>query len=172
MILDGTKIGLRSIWANPLRSTLSMLGIVFGVGTLIATLAIGEGTKRQIVKAIKDIGSNLIIIEEAPPSVIQRKASRGLTLRDVELLREHCTLIESVAGVQLVSPFAVSYRGKTIYPPLSAHHPNTASSTTAQSKMVADFSHTPISMRTLKYACSAPLSPSGSKSQKISWVNT
>ena len=53
---------LESLNANKLRSSLTMLGIVIGVGAVIAMLSIGAGAQSSITGSIQDIGSNLIFV--------------------------------------------------------------------------------------------------------------
>lgn len=57
------KIALRAIAANKLRSFLTMLGIIIGVASVIAMLAIGQGSKQSIQKNISEMGSNMIMIQ-------------------------------------------------------------------------------------------------------------
>ncbi len=56
------KIAVRAIGANKLRSFLTMLGIIIGVGSVIAMIAIGQGSKQSIQKNISEMGSNMIMI--------------------------------------------------------------------------------------------------------------
>mgnify|MGYP000787154970 CR=1 FL=1 len=62
------KIAVRAIGANKLRSFLTMLGIIIGVGSVIAMIAIGQGSKQSIQKNISEMGSNMIMIH---PDLIQ-----------------------------------------------------------------------------------------------------
>ena len=61
------KLGIKSLWVHRLRSTLTMLGIVFGVCSVIAMLAIGEGASKEAQDAIAQLGSTNLIIETAKP---------------------------------------------------------------------------------------------------------
>jgi len=61
-LLSSTKIALRALQVNKLRSALTMLGIVIGVAAVIATAAIGSGAKQRIQQQIASIGSNTIIV--------------------------------------------------------------------------------------------------------------
>src|ERR1039458_6173773 len=56
------RIAFRALRINKLRSALSMLGIVIGVASVIATVAIGSGATQRIQDQIASIGSNIIII--------------------------------------------------------------------------------------------------------------
>lgn len=56
------KIALRAIAANKMRSFLTALGIIIGVASVIAMLAIGQGSKKSIQANIAEMGSNMIMI--------------------------------------------------------------------------------------------------------------
>ena len=63
--MNGTnlfKIAFRALANNKLRAFLTMLGIIIGVASVIAMLAIGQGSKRSIHKQISEMGSKLIMI--------------------------------------------------------------------------------------------------------------
>ena len=63
--MNGTnlfKIALRALANNKLRAFLTMLGIIIGVASVIAMLAIGQGSKRSIQQQISEMGSNMIMI--------------------------------------------------------------------------------------------------------------
>jgi len=61
------KLGIKSLWMHRLRSTLTTLGIVFGVCSVIAMLAIGEGARRETLEAIARLGSTNLIVETVKP---------------------------------------------------------------------------------------------------------
>ena len=56
------RLGMRSLWLHRLRSLLTVLGIVFGVCSVIAMLAIGEGASFEAQEQIKNLGSQNIIV--------------------------------------------------------------------------------------------------------------
>ncbi len=100
--LDGVRNGIRSLVSSWLRSLLSILGVVIGIGTLVVMISIGEGTKRQIVRSVEAMGSNLIVIENSAMRSLRTRETPGLTLRDVELLEEHCHLAKAAVPLKLV----------------------------------------------------------------------
>jgi len=101
MIVEMAKTGVRNLAANPLRSLLSILGIVFGVATLVATLSIGEGTKRQILSSLEALGTNLVFVIDEPVSSTTEGRTPGLLARDVAFLAEQTPkLAEHVAPEQ------------------------------------------------------------------------
>jgi len=109
--LDGVRIGIRSLVSSWLRSLLSILGVVIGVGTLVVMISIGEGTKRQIVRSVEAMGSNLIVIENRVTGGLIRRETPGLSLRDVDLLRKHCHLAKAIVPLKMV-PVKTSYGGR------------------------------------------------------------
>jgi len=88
------KLGIKSLWMHRLRSTLTTLGIVFGVCSVIAMLAIGEGASQEAQRAIARLGSTNLIIETVKPPKkqtdtgdVETIASFGLTYADAESIR-------------------------------------------------------------------------------------
>ncbi|MEM7699106.1 MAG: ABC transporter permease, partial [Verrucomicrobiota bacterium] len=61
-------LGLKSLWMHRLRSLLTALGIVFGVCSVIAMLAIGEGASYEAQQQIKELGSQNIILKSVKPT--------------------------------------------------------------------------------------------------------
>ncbi|HBE43373.1 MAG TPA: hypothetical protein DDW27_19665, partial [Bacteroidales bacterium] len=91
------EIAVESIISNKLKSMLTALGIIFGVAAVIAMLAIGKGAKQEIMEQMKMVGVNNILInpilqdqsssgEEGEKQT--KKFSRGLSMLDVEAIRE------------------------------------------------------------------------------------
>ena len=88
------KLGLKSLWLHRLRSLLTVLGIVFGVCSVIAMLAIGEGASYEAQEQIRRLGSNNIIIRSVKPPEEKSSTSQrtwlveyGLTYTDLERIR-------------------------------------------------------------------------------------
>jgi putative ABC transport system permease protein len=61
-LLASLRIALRALMVNKMRSALTMLGIIIGVGAVIAMIAVGSGAKRRIAEQIASMGSNLIMV--------------------------------------------------------------------------------------------------------------
>ena len=70
-LAENIKIAFQSLTVNKLRSFLTMLGIIIGVGAVVAMLAIGTGAQESVIQSVQDIGSNLIIrfLTLTPPSI-------------------------------------------------------------------------------------------------------
>ncbi len=61
------QLGVRNLMLHKLRSFLTMLGTILGVGSVIAMLAIGEGSKRKAVEQIRQLGATNVIIRSVKP---------------------------------------------------------------------------------------------------------
>ena len=98
--LRTVRLALKSLMLHKLRSGLTMLGIVFGVFSVIAMLAIGEGASAQAQKQVLALGAtNIIVITVKPPADSQQSAnrgsSRGLQVPSYGLLRSDYDLLTS-----------------------------------------------------------------------------
>ena len=62
-----TLVGLRAISRNKMRSSLTMLGIVIGVGCVIVVVAIGAGASQSIQNTINSLGSNFVMLQIGRP---------------------------------------------------------------------------------------------------------
>ena len=96
------KIALRAIAANKMRSFLTMLGIIIGVASVIAMLAIGQGSKKSIQASISEMGSNMIMIrpgQDKGPGGAQQDASsmQTLKLKDYEALKEQSKYLAAIS---------------------------------------------------------------------------
>lgn len=96
------KIALRAIAANKLRSFLTMLGIIIGVASVIAMMAIGQGSKKSIQAYIAEMGSNMIMIrpgQDKGPGGAQQDASdmQTLKLKDYETLKEQSKYLAAIS---------------------------------------------------------------------------
>jgi putative ABC transport system permease protein len=97
------KIASSSILKNKMRTLLTMLGIVIGVGAVIVMIAIGNGAQEQIKSQIGGLGTNLIIVmpgSTTPGGVNQGAGSfNKLTVADADKLKQQGTLFQEVSPV-------------------------------------------------------------------------
>ncbi len=97
------KIAVKALTANKMRSFLTMLGVIIGVGAVIAMLAVGTGASQRISEQIQSIGSNLLII--LPGSTTSGGVRMGagtqptLTLGDAEAIKKECPAVAYVAPI-------------------------------------------------------------------------
>ncbi len=93
------KASTQSIFRNKMRSFLTSLGIIIGVGSVIVMVAVGAGSQDQIKKQIQSMGTNLIMV--MPPRG-PREANR-LTMDDVAKLRTESSYLAAISGVVRMS---------------------------------------------------------------------
>lgn len=109
---ESIKISLRALVSNKMRSILTMLGIIIGVGAVIAMVGIGNGATSNITSKIQGLGSNLLTITSGKSSSSGVRGAAGsmnsLKMTDVEKLEAAGSSIKAVAptnnksGVQVI----------------------------------------------------------------------
>ena len=101
------RLGIKSLWLHRLRSLLTVLGIVFGVCSVIAMLAIGEGASFEAQELMKNLGSQNIILRSIKPPEEQKVSDKGsqsyvlqygLTYADIKRIQT------TIPGVMVVLP--------------------------------------------------------------------
>jgi putative ABC transport system permease protein len=102
-------LGIEDLLLHKLRSFLTTLGIVFGVGSVVAMLSVGEGASKEAMDAIRKLGSNNIIIssiksveEESTGTTHSHLAIYGLSYEDYARVTETFKTIRQTAPVKLI----------------------------------------------------------------------
>ena len=95
------RTAVSSLWANKTRSMLTMLGVVIGVGAVIAMVAIGNGASAQMEGVISSMGANMIILSSGSQSLsgVRQGAGSGasLTMSDINAIKDECWSVKNVA---------------------------------------------------------------------------
>ncbi len=101
----------RNLEGHRLRSALSMLGMVFGVGAVIAMLSIGAGAERQAMATIDRLGVRNVLVRAKEPREEEvdevRKRSPGVAARDLEAILATVPGVEAAVGRVAVDPYKV-----------------------------------------------------------------
>lgn len=96
------RIALKALMVNKMRSALTMLGIIIGVGAVIAMIAVGSGAKKRIADQIASMGSNIIIVLSGSSTSGGIRFGAGtvptLTVEDAK------AILTEIPGVRLVAP--------------------------------------------------------------------
>lgn len=95
---DNLRVSLQMIISHKLRFFLSVLGIVFGIFTLLVTLAIGEGTRQKILRTIEAMGANLVYV--SPQIVLQADQRLDYT----PLTIQECQRLDQLRSASAYSP--------------------------------------------------------------------
>ena len=108
-LVRNVRLGIKTLLLHKLRSLLTVLGVVFGVGSVIAMLSVGEGASREALEQIRKLGSNNIIITAVKPTEDEAAATRvsmmsvyGLKYEDDERIRETIPHVKTTVPVKLV----------------------------------------------------------------------
>ena len=100
---ENIKVAWQGLTDHKFRSFLTMLGIIFGVASVIAMLSIGEGAKREAIAKYQALGVNNIIVREKDVTdeeleEVRTKFSPGLSLHDAEVIREIVPGVSRIAA--------------------------------------------------------------------------
>jgi len=119
-LAENIKIAFQSLTVNKLRSFLTMLGIIIGVGAVVAMLAIGTGAQESVIQSVQEIGSNLIIATPGNQEGDQQgfeqmlgddKDAEALKIEDAKAIEKEANLVNGAAPV-ILSSSVVSYLNK------------------------------------------------------------
>jgi putative ABC transport system permease protein len=101
-LLASLRIALRALMVNKMRSALTMLGIIIGVGAVIAMIAVGSGAKQRIAEQIASMGSNMLIVLSGSSTSGGLRFGTGtvptLTVDDAK------AILNEIPAVKYVSP--------------------------------------------------------------------
>ncbi|MFZ6769392.1 MacB family efflux pump subunit [Undibacterium sp. Di26W] len=97
-LLAAAKTALRALRSNLFRTVLTLLGIVIGVGSVVAMLAIGDGAKQAVLTRISAMGSNLLVVRPGAPN------RRGVGGSVATLIPEDAEVIAALPNVQAAVP--------------------------------------------------------------------
>ena len=90
-LLESFANAIRGLLANKLRSILTMLGVIIGVGAIITTTSIGEGAKADITERIQTLGANILAVRPGQSRFRGRGSAdsrKSLTVKDIAMLQE------------------------------------------------------------------------------------
>ena len=107
-----TKIATTALKRNKFRAILTMLGIIIGVGSVIAMLSIGESSKQSIREEMSDMGTNMIFVmpgqQRRGGVMMGNSNTKSLTLKDIEAIRKEAKNITEVSPQVSTSGQAVN----------------------------------------------------------------
>jgi len=117
-ILETFRVSFNSLRLNKMRSGLTMLGIIIGVGSVIAMISLGAGARTQVTKQIQSMGTNMVMLMPGKmsfrgPGHFGSTSALSLTLDDATYLKNRCNLIKEIAP-QISGSVIVKYKSKTL----------------------------------------------------------
>ncbi|MBU4292455.1 MAG: ABC transporter permease [Actinobacteria bacterium] len=119
-LFESIKIAFQSLVSNKLRAFLTMLGIIIGVGAVVAMMSIGTGAQESVINSVQDIGSNLIIVTPGNRQEQQQgfkqmleddRDKEALKVEDVKMIEKEAKLIKGAAPAVLSSSI-ITYLNK------------------------------------------------------------
>src|SRR5438105_6190069 len=100
--LQSSRVALRALRVNKLRSVLTMLGIIIGVGAVIAMVGVGAGAQARVAEQIQSLGSNLIIVLSGSVTAGDVRLGSGSQLTITE--DDATAIARDVPSVQVAAP--------------------------------------------------------------------
>jgi putative ABC transport system permease protein len=100
--LQSTRVALRALRVNKLRSALTMLGIIIGVGAVIAMVGVGSGAQARVAEQIQSLGSNLIIVLSGSTNASGIRLGQGSQLTITE--EDAAALAREIPAIQATAP--------------------------------------------------------------------
>jgi macrolide transport system ATP-binding/permease protein len=96
-LLEAVKMAMRSLRTNLFRTVLTLLGIIIGVGAVVAMLALGDGSKASVLSRIEAMGTDLLLVTPGARNVRTRGEKDNLIAEDAEAIAELPNVREAVA---------------------------------------------------------------------------
>lgn len=116
-----SKVAIKILWVNKLRSFFMMLGIIIGIATLTVIVSIGEGSKQQVMERMKKMGADASLMVR-PGSGSQRGIPGGqagittLTLEDAKAIENEIRYVKNIAPTMVKGSVSVKYGNKNSTP--------------------------------------------------------
>ncbi|MBZ8134512.1 ABC transporter permease [Afifella sp. IM 167] len=130
MLLSAFRLALQAIMRNALRSFLTVLGVIIGVGAVIALVTIGNGTTAKVQEQISSLGTNLLFLRPGQGQGPQQEDAPSFSMSDVDAIREQ------LSGLRAVAPTVTSSE-KAIYG--NQNHTTTVNGTTGDLLVARDW---------------------------------
>ena len=117
---EGLRIALQSLWANKLRSFLTMLGVVIAVAAVIAVVTFTSGLDRYVAERVFRLGTDVFIVSKVSPVItnidqlIEGEKRKDLTMDDYRAVRDACQKCSVVAASLLNPTGHVRYAERSI----------------------------------------------------------
>jgi putative ABC transport system permease protein len=113
-LIEGFKIALQSLWANKMRSILTLLGVVIGVASVITVVTLVNGAKRFVTTKLNSYGAEVVTISKMPQTFITIEEylafqkRKDVKMDDYEAIRDECKSCVSVGALRNTT-------GKVVY---------------------------------------------------------
>ena len=127
-VAEQLRVAFRALAVNKLRSALTMLGIIIGVGAVITLMSVGQGVEKLITDQLQSIGTNILFVvpgNMAETDMRPRRNANQLTLGDVQAIADPANAPDVIAvAPELMASAEVAYAKKTVRVSASGVTPN------------------------------------------------
>ncbi len=113
--VEAIRIALQSLWANKLRSVLTLLGVVIGVAAVIAVVTFVNGINGYVAEKIFNLGADVFILSKAPNVItnadqyLESQRRKEITLEDYEAVAAGCSACKYVGAMTTAANASVKY---------------------------------------------------------------
>src|SRR6201984_1363669 len=103
-ILEAIRVALQSLWANKLRSVLTLLGVMIGVGAVIAVVTFVSGINDYVAKKIFNLGADVFIVSKTSAvetnvdHFLEAEKRKNLDMEDYQAVKEACAHCDYVGA--------------------------------------------------------------------------
>src|ERR1700758_628039 len=103
---EAVKIALQSLWANKLRTVLTLLGVVIGVASVIAVVTLVNGANVYVATKVNRYGADVFTVSQQPSVItsyaeyVKFQKRKVITLEDYRAMQQQCTLCTQVGALQ------------------------------------------------------------------------
>jgi len=117
--LEAIRVALQSLWANKLRSVLTLLGVVIGISSVIAVVTFISGINDYVAKKVFNLGADVFIVRRTPAvetnvdRYLEEQKRKNLDMEDYEAVREACSHCEEV-GAEMSGSGRVKHNEQSI----------------------------------------------------------
>src|ERR1700743_2883962 len=114
---EAFRIALQSLWANKLRTVLTLLGVVISVASLIAVVTLINGAQVYVATKVNKQGANVFTVSQQPSIItsyaeyVKYQKRKIISLEQYRTMKEQCTLCKGVGAMQSTIGAAVSRTG-------------------------------------------------------------
>ena len=122
---EAFKIALQSLWANKLRSVLTLIGVVIGVSSVIAVITLTNGVNKYVATKVYRYGADVFTLSKQSPVIFSYEQwqkfqkRKNLKIEDYYAIRDNCKSCEDVGAL-------LNTTGKVVYPTIPATTPTSA----------------------------------------------
>jgi len=102
-LFKGFRIALHALLGHPVRTALSLVGIIIGVAAVILMVAVGEGAQKEVLKKIQSMGTNLIIVSAGQVKTVGGRP-RQMSIVTTLLLKDAMAIASEVSGIAQTAP--------------------------------------------------------------------